>query len=377
MNTQSGRLHLQQHIQQPPLDLKQSTTNYRWRYTLYGALFGVVFPVIAVGMRLVQYGSEQAWKLLLNDPLLWIIMTAPLFLGLFASFAGAREDSLREALDSLAAEQAATQRKVDEAVAIIRAQEAEARLRDVEARQFAEEARKTAETAQKVQTEFLANMSHELRTPLVAVLGFIEIVREQAIGDDAKRYLDIALRSGRALSGIINDLLDFVQLEAHQQPIEAKPTTIRRVIEESLNIFAAQAQEAGLEVSALVEPSVPPILVLNHRRVRQVLYNLVGNAVKFTPQGWVRLEASYSEGILTLVIQDSGIGIAPEFHERIFDQFLQQDGSSTRKFGGTGLGLALVQRIVHAMGGTISCHSTLGQGSTFTVMLPSNAATPE
>jgi signal transduction histidine kinase len=377
MNTQSNRLYLQHHLQQPPFASQQPATSYRWRYTLYGALFGVVFPVLAVILRLAQYGSQRVQELLLSDPLLWIIMTAPLFLGLFASFAGAREDSLREALASLAAEQTATQRKVDEAVAIIRAQEAEARLRDVEARQFAEEARKTAETAQKVQTEFLANMSHELRTPLVAVLGFIEIVREQAIGDDAKRYLDIALRSGRALSGIINDLLDFVQLEAHQQPIEAEPTTIRRVIEESLNIFAAQAQEAGLEVSALVEPSVPPMLVLNQRRVRQVLYNLVGNAVKFTPQGWVRLEASYSEGILKLVIQDSGIGIAPEFRERIFDQFLQQDGSSTRKFGGTGLGLALVQRIVHAMSGTISCHSTLGQGSTFTVMLPSNSAMPE
>jgi signal transduction histidine kinase len=204
--------------------------HYRLRYTLYGALFGVLFPVMAVAIRLTQYGSEATLQMIGRDPLLWIIATAPFFLGSFAWLAGIRQDKLQQALQEVERERAATQARVDEAVAIIQRQEREAHRKDAEMLARSETARKDAEFAHQILSEFLANMSHELRTPMTSVLGFMEIVQARTNDDQTREYCDMALKSGYALLRILNDLLDLAHLEARRVSVVLDTADVRAVV---------------------------------------------------------------------------------------------------------------------------------------------------
>jgi PAS domain S-box-containing protein len=248
-----------------------------------------------------------------------------------------------------------------------------------------EEALHMAEEASRAKSEFLANMSHEIRTPMNAILGFTDILREQIRDPRHKKHLDTIAASGRTLLALINDILDLSKIEAGKLQLSIEPLHIRSVMEEVQAMFSAKAEEKGLEFVLHVEPNVPASLLLDEVRLRQILFNLIGNAVKFTDAGYIAVAArtrsltvqdfpddQFDTNQITLVLEitDTGIGIAPGQKEYIFESFRQQEGQSTRKYGGTGLGLTITRRLVEAMNGYIQVESTVGQGSVFRVIIP-------
>jgi signal transduction histidine kinase len=351
------------------------------RYAVYGALFGVVFPLIALCFRWAENGFEQALASLNLDPLFWIICTAPLFLGLFAALAGVKQDAAERAIVELEYARAATERRVQEAVAIIRKQEAEARAKEIEADALRRKADAEAARAQKVQYEFLANISHELRTPITSILGFIDILREESSTPENEHFFRLALRSGQALLVIINDLIDFADLEARRVEIAMETTNIPALVRDMAEVFLAAAHQKNIRIETILSADVPSVVLTDPRRVRQILYNLIGNAVKFTDKGEVRVEveratASAAEQTISLrfTVRDTGVGITEEFQKRVFEEFRQQDGSAQRRYGGLGLGLALVKNAVEMLGGDIYVESRVGEGSAFTVLIPCHLA---
>ena len=248
-------------------------------------------------------------------------------------------------------------------------------VRDVTARKALEDelnaARIAAEAAAQAKSDFLANMSHELRTPLTAIIGFSGLMAEDpALAAPTRRHLDRVRSASTALLTTVNDVLDFSKLEAGQVEICPWPTDPKEVLSEVVDLLSAQASAKGITLQATGMAALPAVLELDIDRVRQVLTNLVGNAVKFTAQGRVRLNATYSDGALTVEVTDTGPGIPPERISVLFQRFSQVDGSSTRKYGGTGLGLAISKGLVDAMGGQIGVRSRLGQGSTFFIQIP-------
>ncbi|MGR4863914.1 PAS domain S-box protein [Caulobacter sp. LARHSG274] len=234
-------------------------------------------------------------------------------------------------------------------------------------------ARAEAETAAAVKSEFLANMSHELRTPLTAVLGFTRLAQEQSDLSDATRsYLSRASSAGQALLLTVNDILDFSRLEAGQVDIRPRPMSPADLAAETLELFAAQAGEKGIELRLGDLEDLPPNVQADPDRLRQVLLNLLGNAVKFTTAGSVGLDVDFepSTGLLTFAVSDTGPGIADAHADRLFQRFSQVDASSTRRHGGTGLGLAICKGLAEAMGGAVGLRSKLGEGSCFWVQIP-------
>ncbi|MCB9496219.1 MAG: PAS domain S-box protein [Fibrobacteria bacterium] len=237
-----------------------------------------------------------------------------------------------------------------------------------------EQAKVQAENANRAKSEFLANMSHEIRTPLNAVTGFSELLSGVLVEEKHRRYAESIRSAGRSLLTLINDILDLSKIEAGMMHIEARPVHVRRLVEEIGAIFSMTAEEAGISLELEVAPEVPNLLVLDEARIRQVLLNLVGNALKFTSQGTVTLEVLVEKRTpidvdLVFRVEDTGIGIPPGQMEGIFDAFRQQPGQSQRAFGGTGLGLAISRRLVEMMGGRLSVESEVGKGSRFLVSL--------
>jgi len=227
-----------------------------------------------------------------------------------------------------------------------------------------------AQDASRAKSEFVAVISHEIRAPLAATLGAIELLRESPLDAAQAQLLCTADASARALLGIVNDVLDIASIEAGRLEIEHAPYAPRRLIDQVVQVvhLRARAKDLGLEVH--VAPGVPETGVGDVGRTRQVLLNLVSNAIKFTPAGSVRIAAERSTTGLRLSVADTGIGIAADVLPRLFRPFEQADSSTTRRFGGTGLGLSIAHRLVTAMGGTIGVTSQPGVGSTFQVDLP-------
>ncbi len=231
-------------------------------------------------------------------------------------------------------------------------------------------ARDAAEAAGRARSEFLAVMSHEIRTPMNGIIGVAGLLQDMPLGSTEKHYVRIILDSGQHLLQLINDILDFSRLDAGRLDLEEAAFDVREVVRDSMELMSAEATTKGLVLSQEVAAEVPVRAVGDAHRLRQVLLNLVGNGIKFTSEGSVRLAVRLvrSEGSairLGFAISDTGIGIAPEAQGRLFTEFTQVDSSISRRFGGSGLGLAICRRLIERMGGTIGVESTPGQGSTF------------
>jgi signal transduction histidine kinase/DNA-binding response OmpR family regulator len=287
-----------------------------------------------------------------------------------------------------------------------------------QAKLAAENAREAAERANAAKSEFLANMSHEIRTPMNAILGFSELLRAQMAASKDRNYLDAISSSGRTLLALINDILDLSKIEAGKLELQYEPVNVGRLIEEIQKLFSIKAGEKGIKLVTKIDPKLPRGLMLDEVRLRQVLFNVVGNALKFTEKGQVTISAraiaspdsvledgsplplsdafapseaaadsrtpnaSADEGTeaethvtLILGVSDTGIGIPKDQQEHIFGAFSQVAGQSTRKFGGTGLGLTITKRLTEMMHGRITLESEPGHGSTFRFTFPSVAVT--
>ncbi len=234
-------------------------------------------------------------------------------------------------------------------------------------------AKREAERAGIAKSEFLANMSHEIRTPMNGIMGMAELLQSSELGPRETEFVNVINRSGQALLTIINDILDFSKIESGQMELEHIPFHLRDCIEDITALLSTKISDSGIDFLLRIQPDLPTCYLGDVGRIRQILTNIVGNAVKFTQAGHILIDVSGTvdndTAALTIKVEDTGVGIPPDKLDHIFTKFSQADGSTTREFGGTGLGLTISRKLVESMGGSIVVESVLGEGSTFTISL--------
>jgi signal transduction histidine kinase/CheY-like chemotaxis protein len=246
--------------------------------------------------------------------------------------------------------------------------------RDITSRVLAEEelrqAREKAEGASEAKSRFLATISHEFRTPLNGILGMSDLLEDTGLDPEQSSYIHALKTSGEALLALVEDILDFSKVEAGKIELARETVDLARLIEDTLELVAPRAQEKGLDIAAFIDPHFAPLRLGDGERLRQIILNLLGNAVKFTQAGGVGIDLSGNLDEALVIVRDTGPGIATDRLDAIFGEFEQADAETGRKHGGTGLGLTIVRRLASAMGGTITVTSQPGQGAVFALKLP-------
>lgn len=327
------------------------------RLLAFGILCGGAFPFLAACLDLFIAGKAfnfaNWWEIQQYQPLHWIIDTAPLFLGILAGIVGLKQDKLQKTNDTL-------EQKVQE------------RTQDLLA------AKEVAEEATRAKADFLSTMSHEIRTPLNAVIGMTGLIMDTKLSREQVEFAQTIRMGGETLLTLINDILDFSKIEANKLELEYQGFSLVEAVEDVLDLLSAKANAKQLELLYMLDERAPKAIKGDITRLRQILVNLVGNAIKFTDRGevLVLVEQKEVEGktMLEFAVKDTGIGIPKDRLNRLFKSFSQVDASTTRKYGGTGLGLAICKKLTELMGGQIWVESESGQGTTFYFTIPCEAS---